>query len=135
MQAFGSLTLSQIEHEKRRTSRVDFDPVIRNVAEMFQKFAEQRKVDVQLELCVGNPYLRASEAAIESLMTNLITNSLRAFEFASPRNRVILLRTIIPEESTFLLTCLDNGPGIQGINLNDVRLPGETTIPRVPASV
>lgn len=122
----GSVTLNLLDHEKRRVGRVEIHEVIENVLDIFEPFLRGRDVDVEKDLASGNPFLRGSDAAIESIITNLLNNSLAAFEVVSTRKRKILIRTEIAEE-LLTLRVLDNGPGIQGISLRDIWLPGQTT--------
>jgi signal transduction histidine kinase len=121
-----SATLRLVDHDKRRVGRVDVHDVINEVVQTFLPFFEGRQVQCVVDLCAGDPYLRASPAAIESILTNFINNSLRAFEVAGTRSRQILIRTTIVQLE-LTLACLDTGPGITDIPLADIWLPGETT--------
>ena len=122
----GAATLKLVNHEKRRISRVDLHAVIDSVIETFNPFLDGRDVDVDIHLCKGAPYLRGSEASVESILTNLINNSLTAFERSTTDKRKILIRTEV-ESNVFTLRVLDNGPGIEGISKKDIWLPGHTT--------
>ncbi len=122
----GEATLKLLNHEKRRLGRVEIHEVIKGVLATFQPFLEGREVSVVTEFCPSNPYLRGSEATIESIITNLINNSLIALEGALSRN--IIIRTTI-ENNKVILQLLDNGHGIQEINIEDIWLPGQTTRP------
>jgi len=128
LKSFGNLTLSLIDHEKRRTSRVEVHSVVGNVLDMFTLLITNRQVDVIREFDHGSPFLRASEAAIESILTNLLANSLKAFEKGFPGERKIVIRTEIGD-GRLTLRILDSGPGIQGIGVKEIWLPGETTYP------
>jgi signal transduction histidine kinase len=128
LQAFGDLTLSQIDHEKRRVGRVEVHDVVQKVFDAFGRFLDKRKVEPALEFDAGNPYLRASEAAIESIVTNLLANSLKAFDEAGTAKRLIVARTEITN-GQLTLRMLDSGPGIEGLSTNEIWLPGETTYP------
>jgi signal transduction histidine kinase len=128
LEAFSNLTLSFIAHEKRRTSRVEIHNVINNVISIFNQVLTSRKVSVTPILVDGNPYLRGSEAAVESIITNLLVNSLKAFEEAPPGKHGIEVRTQI-EGDQLILRVLDNGPGIQSLSVKDIWLPGETSYP------
>jgi nitrogen-specific signal transduction histidine kinase len=122
-------TLSLIAHEKRRAGRVDVHETIERVCEMFVPFLRGR--DVQWngpEFCAGAPYLRGTEAAVESIVTNLLNNSLAAFEAAGTAKRQIAIRTEI-QDSVLILRVLDSGPGIEGVSKKDIWLPGITTRP------
>ncbi|MCX6000311.1 MAG: ATP-binding protein [Chloroflexi bacterium] len=61
-------------------------------------------------------------------MSNLLSNSLIAFEGKPPGERRIIIRTAMIDHQ-LELRVLDNGPGIQGIDKNDIWLPGQTTRP------
>ena len=65
---------------------------------------------------------------MESILTNLLDNSLIWFEGRQERQRRIVIRTSISGES-LCLRFLDNGPGIEGIRVADIWLPGQTTRP------
>jgi signal transduction histidine kinase len=128
LSVLGSATLSLIDHDKRRLGRVEVHSTITNVLNIFGPFLTGRDVVATADFASGKPYLRASQAAIESIITNLLNNSLTAFEQASVSQRKILIRTTIVE-SVVTIDVLDNGPGIEGIDLKDIWLPGETTRP------
>ena len=121
-----STTLSLIDHEKRRLTRVNLHHVISNVYEMFLPFFRGRSVDCQLELALGEPWLRGSEAAVESIITNLLNNSLAAFESAGSKSRLISIRSSYSQDDLVVVVS-DNGPGIEGILVKDIWLPGVTT--------
>jgi C4-dicarboxylate-specific signal transduction histidine kinase len=110
----GSATLRLVDHEKRRIGRVELNNVIINVLDMFKPFLDGRDVQVETELCTGTPFIRGSEAAIESIITNLINNSLAAFESANVIQRKINICTSV-ETNIYTLRVIDNGPGIKGI--------------------
>lgn len=124
----GSAALSLVEYEKRRVGRVEIHAIVEGVFKTFKPFLDDRDVVAKKELCPGNPYLRGSDAAIESIITNLLNNSIAAFERSNTTERTILVRTTI-EDNALILKVLDNGPGIQGISTKDIWLPGKTTKP------
>lgn len=124
----GSATLSLVDHEKRRIGRVDLNSVIINILDTFKPFLDGRDVKVETELCTGTPFIRGSEASMESIITNLINNSLAAFESTNVIQRKIIVYTSV-ENNIFTLRVIDNGPGIKGINIKDIWLPGKSTRP------
>ena len=128
MVAFGSVTLGLTRYEKRRVGRAEIHKTIGSLLETFKPFLDDREVKVDTEFCQGNPYLRASEAAIDSIVANLLDNSLAAFERARTTQRRIVVRTMV-EAGMLTLSVLDNGPGIEGISIRDIWLPGKTTKP------
>jgi C4-dicarboxylate-specific signal transduction histidine kinase len=72
--------------------------------------------------------MQGSEAAIESIIANLLNNSLASFERSrSPaKQRVIEIETTVEDGN---ITCIvsDNGPGIHGLAVDSIWLPGQTT--------
>lgn len=124
----GSATLKLLSSEKRRVTRVEVHEVINNILETFEPFLLGREIILDIKLAQGAPYLRTSEAAIESIITNLINNSIVAIEDANPAIRNIAIKTEI-QEDVLILTVSDNGSGIKGISLKDIWLPGQTTSP------
>ena len=100
--------------------------VLVKLLETFQPFLESRGIKADTVLVGSSPYMRASEAALESIFTNLINNSVNALENANVADRRILFRTtVIASEIEIQID--DNGPGISGIEMDDIWLPGRTT--------
>lgn len=122
----GTATLGLLEHEKRRIGRVDVHETIRRVVKIYEPFLRGRAVDVKLDLCAGNPYLRGSEAAVESILTNLLNNSMVALERSEKPLRQIVVQTTLSDDR-LTLRVQDNGPGIEDIRVPDIWLPGQTT--------
>jgi signal transduction histidine kinase len=121
-------TLSLIDHDKRRATRVDFNRTVKQTVETFSPFLAGRDILVDLELSGGTPLVRGSEAAIESLVANLLNNSVSAFESAGTSKRQLRIETITYADD-IMFTVSDNGPGITGISEKDIWSPGITTRP------
>lgn len=120
-----STTLRLLDQEKRRIGRVDLHRVITEVIDVFQPFISLRDVNIVLDLCDGKPYLQGSEAAVESILTNLLNNSLGALESTIDGSKAIEISTTVSPNS-WTLTVADNGPGIKDITTTEVWLPGQT---------
>ena len=95
LSVLGTATLRLIDHDKRRTSRVDLHKVVADVLETYRPFLEGRDVEVETALTPGAPYLRGSEAAVESVVVNLLANCLNAFEAQGTLDRLIKLSTTV----------------------------------------
>ena len=126
LSVLSNVSLSLVDHEKRRLGRVDIHKVIEKTIELFQPIKDTRDTKIIAELDFGNPYLRGSKAAMESIITNLFNNSLVSFENMPPGDRKIIVKTEVYEKS-LNIKVMDNGPGIEGISLKDIWLPGQTT--------
>ncbi|HWX18480.1 MAG TPA: ATP-binding protein [Candidatus Binatia bacterium] len=134
--AFGEVTLKLLQHEKRRRGKQPLHDLIREIMELLQPYLSLRQVKVDYDLTNEPAIVWGSRASYESIFTNLINNSLRAFARQSttgtdtPDNpnsiRRILFRTRRAGARLFV-TFEDNGPGIIGISVEDIWLPGKTT--------
>jgi len=121
-------TLSLIDHDKRRAIRVDLNRTIEQTLKTFSPFLKGRDIEIELELADGRPLVKGSEAAIESIVANLINNSVAAFEAAGTNKRRLKVQTITSPDDV-LLAISDNGPGIVGVQDKDIWSPGITTRP------
>lgn len=124
--AYATLTLSQISRTKRRTGRVSIHSVVSEVCHSFEGFASSRKVRIERHFVNGDPYLRSSEAALESVVTNLLANGLQALEDAVPGDHFVRFETEV-DAQTCTLSCFDSGPGLTVPRPADVWDPGFTT--------
>jgi len=128
LKVLANVTLSLVDHEKRRAGRVNIHQLINNMTKMFEPFLDRDKVTIIKDLAQGDPFLRGSEAALESIITNLLDNSIVWLGKVQSGERKVIIRTQI-EDKNLVLRFMDNGPGVVGISTKDIWLPGETTRP------
>jgi len=126
LKVLANVTLSLLDYEKRRSGRIDVHEVINSVIKLYEPFVKDRVITIIKDFDSGNPYLRGSIAAVESIISNLLNNSLVAFEQISPGERKIAIRTTVID-TDIEIRIMDNGPGIVGISKSDIWLPGQTT--------
>jgi signal transduction histidine kinase len=124
----GKATLRLLDSEKRRPGHVDIHRVICETLNTFAPFITGRDAAVETEFAVGSPFLQGSAAALESIVTNLLNNSLTALEHGPHNERKIRISTTVIGDEV-QIEVADNGPGIQDVDLTDIWLPGETTRP------
>lgn len=125
----GNATLSLIRANKRRVGRVSVHTVLKELVELMSPFLTGMTTTIVCEFTNGDPYLRTSQAAIESIFTNLINNSLMIFERKGIQNRKIVLSTEILSNDFVRITVADTGPGIVDLAIKDIWLPGVTGRP------
>lgn len=128
LSTLSAATLNLVKADKRRVGRTDIYKVIHRLASVLQPFLTGRETELQANFQGGEPYLRCSEAAIESIFTNLINNSLNAFRRAGTVSRKIIVEGLA-EESNCVLSVFDSGPGIEQKNIREIWLPGITSDP------
>jgi signal transduction histidine kinase len=127
---FSKFPLHLLKREKRRTGVVDVHTVIDDIVELFQPFFDDGRIELKKVKVDGKPCIRGSTALLEAIITNLLTNTINAFnvEGARPEGRQIIVNTEIVRDYV-RLKVLDNGLGIKDIELEEIWLPGRTTRP------
>jgi signal transduction histidine kinase len=129
LKSFAALPLRLLAREKRRTRRVDVHAVINDVLQLFEPFLTDAQIPVRLEFVDATPVVQGSVAAIEAILTNLLTNAVHAFdsEDGPSHAREIIIRTELGGVDRLRLRVLDGGPGISRLSVEDIWLPGRTT--------
>lgn len=136
--AFTTVTLKLLDHEKRSRGRQHLHVLITEIAELLVPYLEHRNATIQSDFRMEDPVVYGSRAAIESIFTNLIINSLRAFardyggreqEQDATVERRILIRTQKAGDRV-QITFADSGPGIRDISIDDIWVVGESTTPK-----
>ncbi|HMD71932.1 MAG TPA: ATP-binding protein [Bryobacteraceae bacterium] len=130
IQTFANVTTTMLQREKRRGGRIAVYPVIEGIGRLFGPFMREAKVNFRTELTADSPSVYGSVASLESILANLITNSLNAFNYenAPPVERQIVVRAE-KDGRRLSLRVLDSGPGIDGLSPSEIWLPGYTTTP------
>jgi signal transduction histidine kinase len=128
--SFSNVTLKLLEHEKRRSANYSINSLITETIELLEPYFEARATTVTFAPDEGHPKVWCARAAFEAVLTNLLTNSLQAFERhessgAVRQERRIHLSTVISGD-TAVIQIMDNGPGISDISLDEIWLPGKT---------
>lgn len=126
LSAFSDTTLGLVDRDKRRAERVEVHYILRRMVEVYRPFFEARDTTVNLDLAQGIPYLRSSIAAIESIIVNLLANSLVALMKSTTGERRIEISTILENEMMEIVFS-DNGTGITDFSTNEIWLPGVTS--------
>ena len=130
LESYASFPLALLRREKRRFGEVDIHSVAKEMVELFKPFLEESNIACDVRLYDGQPRVGGSVAALESILSNLITNAVNAFtqQQQSQLDRKILVKTEVTE-NTLLISVMDNGPGITGLSVEEIWLPGRTNTP------
>jgi len=122
-------TLELIDADKRRVGKVRLNQAVLDICKTFEPFFLGRNVQLELSLSGGGePYVQGAPAAVESVVTNLINNALAAFETANGETRALRVNASVSGD-VWELKVADSGPGITGISLDEIWLPGHTMRP------
>jgi len=131
LMSFPQLALKLLEREKRRQGRIKLHDTICDVVKLIAPFVAMYKANIDLHLAEDSPEVFASVAALESILMNLLINALNAFVSGNTKSgeRIIQIHTETTRDDSVILRVLDSGPGIMGLNTDEIWLPGRTTSP------
>lgn len=132
LETFAKLPLSLLEKNKREVADIELDDACQAIAQLFSRYLDERSIKVTFDLDASGCTVRTTIADIESILSNLLANAAHAFtrEDAPPGNRIIRIRTRAEEREgkPGVTMCVDDsGPGIQGLPLSAIWLPGKST--------
>ena len=129
LESYASFPLTLLRREKRHSGPVDVHSVIHEMVTLFEPFMQDSKVIHELDCCEGGPRVWGSVAALESVLSNLLTNAIAAFlEQPVTKERRIVISTRILL-GYLQISVSDSGPGIVKMPLEEIWLPGRTSTP------
>lgn len=131
LRTYADIPLRLLHRRKRRAKIVDVNEVVADIVALFGPHLEGANVEVELQLADNGAPVKATVAAIEAILANLLANA--TYAFTQPHadgtsQRLIVIKTDLNADSVFV-TLMDNGPGIDTskLALDDIWLPGATT--------
>ncbi|HEY5758536.1 MAG TPA: ATP-binding protein [Steroidobacter sp.] len=130
LKTFADLPIKLLERKKRRVGPVNVNHVVNETLLLFAPFLADAKIVPVANLVDTDPIIHGTEATIQAIVANLVTNVINAFtkKGARVKARQLLVTTEISRER-LMLRVMDNGPGITDIAIDDIWLPGQTTVP------
>lgn len=125
---FATLPLGMLKKSKRRRTLVDANEAIRDTLTLFEPYLQDARIDIVCSLSDDSPQVQGSVADIEAILSNLLTNAVKAYRTrdARLRDRTVAVRTSVAG-GRVQIGVLDNGPGIRPQLANQVWLPGITS--------
>lgn len=130
LNSFMSIPLTLLAKRKRRSGRISVNDCVRELVSLLDPINQFFKVSVELDLTESYTDINGSAALIDGICLNLIMNAMNAFQRQgySQENRTIRIQTRL-EDSYVILVVEDNAGGIDGLEVDDIWLPGVTTSP------
>lgn len=113
---------------KRRMRVWNADRAVSDTAVVFQPLMDRHSVTVSEQYEAGKAKLRGPGALLDAILANLIINSVHALDSQTSGTRELRIRTSV-EDSVFVLDVADTGPGIDGLEPDEIWVPGATTTP------
>ena len=125
---FATLPLGMLKRSKRRRTVLDVNEVVRDTLLLLDPYLNDARVETTYQLSYEAGLIHSSIAAIEAILSNLITNSVKAFRRpdAELGNRQLVVRTELVGGNVHIVV-LDSGPGIKARPVERIWLPGFTT--------
>uniref|UniRef100_UPI00301C2FC5 sensor histidine kinase n=1 Tax=Vibrio fluvialis TaxID=676 RepID=UPI00301C2FC5 len=127
---FAELQLDLLKRNKRRDEAIDVVNVISALLNNFAPLLAREHITVNYDYSnTDTPRLQGAICILEAIITNCITNSMRAFrtENFDVDNRTIEIVLEQEAKGSLLVRFSDNGPGITDLSIRDIWLPGITT--------
>jgi C4-dicarboxylate-specific signal transduction histidine kinase len=127
---FAKLQLDLLKKDKRRNGVIHFNNVIADISTNFTPLLTRENINLEMYLQEQPaPKLSGATCILEAIVTNCLTNSMRAFQSSKKliEQRLITIRTSI-DDGKLSMEISDNGPGITEISIDDIWLPGVTTM-------
>lgn len=130
LNSFINIPLSLLAKKKRRSGRVDVNKCISNVVMLIEPVSSYFKVEVTIKLTDQYTSINGSEALLDGVLLNLIMNSFNAFqrEAFDQEQRSLMIETDY-NGSSIIIRVSDNAGGIDGVAVDEIWLPGVTTVP------
>ncbi len=127
---FARYPIYLLQRGKRTNKKINIHQTIIEVIQLFDNFLKNANISVQLDKDNNDPSIQGSIALIESVLINLITNSINAFDVNNTNieGRKIIIKTEVFENNLWL-RFMDNALGIKDIAIEEIWLPGRTTTP------
>jgi len=126
LSSVSAVTLSLVRARKRTKQVIDVGECVAEIVNLFSKFFETHGIACELKVGKGSNSIFGARSSLESVVVNLLTNSVQAFEKASVDCREIEIS--VNGNGAFVeVRVEDSGPGIKNISLREMWLPGETT--------
>ncbi len=125
---FATLPLGMLKRSKRRRTIVDINRVVRDTLTLLEPYLQDARVQTTYASSDDPARVHGSVADIEAIISNLVTNSVKAFKRTDAQlgQRQLFARVTTVDEH-ILIGVLDNGPGIRAGLSDRIWLPGVTT--------
>mgnify|MGYP000294090708 CR=1 FL=1 len=127
---FAKLQLNLLKKNKRRNGAIDVKVILNELVSDFRPLLEREMIELIFnDDSIDTPKLNGAPCILEAIVTNCLTNSMRAFQVEnfSVDERVVHLN-VKNIENILTIQIDDNGPGITDISAEDIWLPGMTTL-------
>jgi signal transduction histidine kinase len=127
--SFISIPLRLLSKRKRRTGRVDVNGCIGSLIELMEPVSAYYDTLIDFIPSETSLFVNGTEALLDGILLNLILNSFNAFQrenFEQDKRRIKI--ETWTDTTNILIRIEDNAGGIDGVSVEDIWLPGVTTV-------
>lgn len=104
-----TVTIEMVKRDKRKMTYVPIKKLFEDFIESWQEVLSEKNVQINLNVVKIN--FKCFPYDIESIISNLITNSINSFEYSAPENKTININ-LTQENNELRLLYEDNGKGL-----------------------
>ncbi|MEF2549556.1 ATP-binding protein [Aurantimonas sp. E1-2-R+4] len=127
LNSFVSIPLKLLAKGKRRSGRIDVNDCVNNLMGLLEPILEHFNVVPKVDLGAGKVAVNGSEALIEGILLNLITNSINAFQRRGSDATDRVMNVTTAYDGDVLIMVEDNAGGIKDLDVSEIFLPGVTS--------
>jgi signal transduction histidine kinase len=126
---WAQMPLHLLKRDSRRAIRFDLSQTVEEVIDMLGPFMAEARIDLSYDKPLGETPIYGPPAAAEAIVMNLVVNSINALLEEESPHRVRRIKVDCEDsgDGFVALTVGDSGPGIVGIDIEEIWLPGRTT--------
>lgn len=106
-----SVVVTQLKQDKRKRVFANIYSIIKNLEMILHPLLKQKNITLNITGEVNLNYKKVFVVDIESIICNLVINSIEAFKKTEIPNRIINIE-VTHDESNIIILYTDNGPGV-----------------------
>ena len=106
-----SVVITQLKQDKRKRVFADIYSIIKNLEIILQPLLKQKNITLKIAGEINSNYKKVFVVDIESIICNLVINSIEAFKKTKIPNRIINIE-VSHDENNIIIRYSDNGPGV-----------------------
>lgn len=130
VQSFVKIPMSLLSKRKRRAGRVSINEVVTEYSNLMQPVLEDYNIEMSVNTGADYSDIRGSASLLEGILLNMTLNSISAFNRGVEEVDTRKIDVSTAYSGNFVaLSFQDNAGGVQGIEIDEIWLPGTTTEP------
>lgn len=106
------LSVEQTKRDKRKRKKKSVKTVIENLIGIFSNITDRMNIVVNFDFDDAKYEFRIFESDFESIIYNLLINSIEAFTHRGTGDRIINMKLQMQEDDSIMIVYKDTGPGI-----------------------